>query len=334
MSQLYPLLLEPTLSPRLWGGEKLEPFLNLKHDANANDPLGESWQVYSENRILNGALAGQTLADVAEVYGEALLGTLSLQRYGKKVPLLAKFIDAADRLSIQVHPNDSYARTFEAQTGHLGKAEAWYVLEAEANSSIIWGFKDELGQADLRVAIEEERLQPHLNIVPVKAGEVIYNPPGTVHAIGAGIFLFEIQQSSDLTYRLYDYGRRDAAGNLRDLHVDKALAVADLTPGERAKWMPKALSDTKDELISTEHFAMERWRVLEGQQETTQKTSFEILTLLEGTLKLKSGDEVLELTRGMSVVLPAALGTYELEPKSSLESVLLRCYIPKAGARG
>ena len=176
--------------------------------------------------------------------------------------------------------------------------------------------------------MREGRLESHLNHVPVGAGDVVYNPAGTVHAIGAGILLFEIQESSDLTYRLYDYDRRGASGEKRELHVDKALEVADLSPGEHAKVTPKSLTEGKAELLNVEHFAVERWKVSGIQNETTDPKSFDILTVIEGGLELtaqsEGGGEKMSLSRGESVVLPASLGDYTLQGHATL----LRCYVP------
>jgi mannose-6-phosphate isomerase len=320
---LYPLLLERHLSPRIWGGTKLSTYLALP-DEPRSEPIGESWQVYAQNRIRNGPLAGQTLAQAAQAYGEALLGTRSVSRYGSTVPLLAKFIDARDRLSIQVHPDDAYALEHERESGYLGKTEAWYILEVDPGAVIIWGFKDDLSQEQIREKIDRGTLEPHLNVVPVSAGDVIYNPAGTLHAVGAGIFLFEIQQSSDLTYRLYDYDRRDASGNKRELHVDKALAVLERTPREEAKVTPRALSEGKTTLVAVPNFVMERWEVRGMQQERVDAGSHEILTVTEGGVELSAAGSVLPLTQGESVVLPASLDGYAL----SGEATVLRCYLP------
>lgn len=322
---LYPLLLERTLSRRLWGGDRLQQRLQLEAPTPAGtDPLGEVWQVYKANRIQNGALAGRTLAEVADQYGETLLGSASSQRYGNAVPLLAKFIDAATPLSIQVHPDDAYARRVEAASGHLGKTEAWYIIDATEDAHILWGFNQEVSAHSVRRAIDQGTLEDYVNIVPVQAGDVIYNPAGTLHAIGAGIILFEIQQSSDLTYRVYDYQRRDAAGNLRELHVDKALEVLDLQAGEQAKVAPKQHDEQTLELIRVDAFAMELWHV-NGQRHThTEASSLEILTLLEGEVVLSSQHEPITLSAGMSGVLPATLGDYQLKGNASL----LRCYLP------
>lgn len=321
---LYPLRLERALSFRLWGGTRLTSFLNLPPQ-QAEEPLAEVWQVYAHQRILNGPLAGQTLGAASERFGAALLGQLSVARYGTTFPLLAKFIDAADTLSIQVHPDDEFARTVEAASGHLGKAEAWYILEAAPGAKVIWGFRERLTPEQIRQAIAQGTLEAHLNHVPVAPGDVVYNPPGTLHAIGAGILLFEIQQSSDLTYRLYDFGRRDAAGRLRELHVDKALAVLRLEPGEAAKVSPQPLGPRKTRLVAVEPFAMERWEVSDGQAERTTPDSVEILTVIAGEVVLEVGDRREIMARGESVVLPAALGSYHLSGKGTL----LRCYVPR-----
>lgn len=324
VDDLYPLELDRFLSPRLWGGTRLASFLGLVH-SGGDEPLGESWQIYSGNRVLNGRFQGQTLDEVTAAAGAALIGSVASARYGDTFPLLAKFIDAGDKLSIQVHPDDAYAHEHEAASGFHGKSEAWLILEAAPDATIIWGFKDALSPDEVKRAAAEERLEPHLNVVPVQAGDVIYNPAGTVHATNAGILLFEIQQASDLTYRLYDYGRRDSQGQLRDLHLDKALEVADLTPGEHAHVTPRPLGAGKTELVRTEFFAAERWAVKGSLQETTTPESADLLTVLSGELTLRAGDTEIMLTQGSSCVLPAALGAYTLTG----EGVLLRCYVPK-----
>ena len=323
MTKLYPLELDRFLSPRLWGGERLISFLGLS-EPDGDEPLGESWQIYSGNRVLNGALQGKTLGEVSAELGADLIGTVAADRYGSSFPLLAKFIDAADKLSIQVHPDDLYAHEHEAESGFHGKSEAWLILEAEADAHIIWGFKDALTPDEVKAAALDGRLEPHLNVVPVRAGDVVYNPAGTVHAIGTGILLFEIQQASDLTYRLYDYGRKDSKGQPRDLHLDKALEVADLTPGEHAFLTPKPLGSGKTQLMYTEHFATERWEVSGELREMTQPTSADLLTVVSGELTLRAGDTELRLSQGESCVLPAALGAYSVTGSGAL----LRCYVP------
>lgn len=321
----YPLRLERTPSRRLWGGRRLEPLLGLEAPGEG-DPWGESWQVYAGNRILNGPLAGLTLQAAADGLGADLLGTRALELYGTQVPLLAKFIDAAQDLSLQVHPDDDYARRFEAASGHLGKAEAWLILEADPDAFVYWGFREDVNEAQVRAAIADLSLAGLLNRVRVSAGDVVYNPPGTVHAIGAGILLFEIQQSSDLTYRLYDFGRRDSAGNLRELHVDKALQVANLQGGETALARPRQLLPGMRELVRCEHFVMQELLVQsEPLQQATSPGSFEIVTGVRGStrLSLPAGAEY-SLATGESLVLPATLGAWTLLGAGRV----VRCFLP------
>jgi mannose-6-phosphate isomerase len=317
---LYPLKLIPQPSERLWGGSRLSSFVPGFADVPTKEPIGEAWLVYAGNKIANGELAGQTLQHVASTYGAALLGTKSVERYGDKVPLLAKFLDPSQWLSIQVHPDDAYALSKEAHTGYLGKTEAWYVLDAKQDSQIIWGFKQEVTQQQVREAIAKGTLEHLLNYVSVKTGDVIYNPAGTIHALGPDVFIFEIQQSSDLTYRLYDFKRKDSNGNLRELHVDKALEVSSLKPSGTAHVAPKQLAAGAVELVRSEFFVAEKWKIHNPVSVTTDLGSLELLTVLEGHLQLGA----VELGRAESVVLPASLGAYEL----SGEAVVVRCYVP------
>jgi mannose-6-phosphate isomerase len=321
---LYPLKLIPQPSERLWGGSRLGTFVPGFADLKTKGPIGEAWLVYADNKIANGALAGQTLQQVASQYREQLLGTVSVERYGSKVPLLAKFLDPSQWLSIQVHPDDTYALTKETHTGYLGKTEAWYVLDAKHDSSIIWGFKQEVTQEQVREAIAKGTLEDFMNYVPVQMGDVIYNPAGTVHALGPDVFIYEIQQSSDLTYRLYDFNRKDSSGNLRELHVDKALEVSSLTASQNAKRKTLEVLPGMTELVRTDFFVLEKW-TLDGKLSlTTEQESLELLTVIAGGVTLHTQTEVLELTQAESVVLPASLGKYELSGQAGV----LRSYLP------
>ncbi len=324
LMKLYPLKLIPQPSERLWGGSRLQSFVPGFDKVQTKEPLGEAWLVYAENKIANGELAGQTLQQVATSYGVELLGTKSMARYNTKVPLLAKFLDPSQWLSIQVHPDDAYALNKEAHTGYLGKTEAWYVLDAKPDSQIIWGFKDNVTEQQVREAIQEGRLEHLLNYIRVKTGDVIYNPAGTIHALGPDVFIFEIQQSSDLTYRLYDFNRKDSSGNLRELHIDKALEVSSLTNSGTAKVAPRTLNDYATELVRSEFFVADKLAVKDSLHLTTSDGSLELLTVIEGNLKLESQGEALELVQAESIVLPANLGQYQLTGKA----LMLRSYLP------
>ncbi len=321
---IYPLRLDIRYSRRLWGGDRLPEFLALPATEPGAEPVGEGWLVYAENEVLNGRFAGRSLQDVAGTLGVRLLGTASAARYGDKVPLLAKFIDAADRLSVQVHPDDAYALTHEAATGHLGKSEAWYVLEAAPDAHVLWGFREDVDAERVRAAVLDGSLPELMNRVPVAPGMVIYNPAGTVHAIGKGILLFEIQQSSDLTYRLFDYLRRDSAGQQRELHLERALQVASLRGGNRARRKPVPLDEGWRRLVGCEHFVMDAVDLDGGVRAgRTDPSSLQILVVTRGgaTLHWSGGEE--RLTRGGAIVLPASLGRYRLQG----EGEALRCAV-------
>ena len=212
--------LKPRLVPRVWGGRRLA----RRFGYPGEEPVGEAWMVYDENEILEGSFAGRRLKDVLPELGPGFLGEKAVRRYGLELPLLVKLLDTAAWLSVQVHPDDAYAHTVEAHTGFHGKNEAWVVLEAEPGAEIVYGVKRPLTRDELRAAARDGSILELLNFVPVEPGDVIFIPAGTIHALGPGILLYEVQQRSDLTYRLYDYGRG------RELHLDKALDVARLEP--------------------------------------------------------------------------------------------------------
>ena len=329
---LYPLLTERRLVQPIWGGTQLAAWLNLPEPRP--ERLGETWQVYDQNRISNGPLAGQSLAEASQRLGAGLVGTRTLARYGVDFPLLAKFIDAADRLSIQVHPDDAYAHAHEAATGFHGKTEAWYILSAAPGATVIYGLSRPSSRAEFAAAIEAGQVIDLVQRLPVKAGDVIFVPAGTVHAIEAGIVLFEIQQKSDLTYRVYDWDRRDAAtGQPRPLQVDKSLDVMNYAPPPRGAIPPLELGDGRVLLVACALFALEVWTLSSTRTAATDPGTFEILTMLEGASILQAGDSTLRLARGTSVVLPAALGAYTLRPEGgasapSNSARLLRVTVP------
>lgn len=328
-STLYPLLTERRIVSPIWGGQRLAEWLELPEPRPTQ--LGETWQVFDTNVILNGPLAGQTLAQVTQQYGAQLVGTRTLERYGADFPLLAKFIDANDKLSVQVHPDDAYAHSREAATGFHGKTEAWYILDAVPGADIIYGLERPSSRAEFAAAVQADALEPLLHRIPVSAGDVIFVPAGTLHAINAGIVLFEIQQKSDLTYRVYDYGRRDArTGQSRELHLDKALDVSEFGPPPRSKMSPLPLEpDGRVLLVACPYFALERWMFIDQRTLITDPGSFEILTVIDGQAALTWPGGEVTLKRGDSVVLPAALGSFTLHNQHDERALqVLRVYVP------
>lgn len=323
MQHLSPIQLEPKLDCRLWGGSALAEFAGLT-DAPPN--LAEIWLVYEHNRVVGGPHDGATLKDMVSLYGPALVGTRSFDRWGDDFPLLAKFIDAAADLSVQVHPDDDYAHTVEAATGFHGKTEAWHILQAAPDGAVIHGFSTPTNQEQFAQAVAHGTALETLRYVPVAAGDTIFVPAGTMHAINAGVMLFEIQEKSDLTYRVYDYERRDARGRLRDLHIDKALAVTNFDSPAPAKLAPQPIGPGRWLLVQCRYFAMERWELCEATKLATDAATFEIVTVIGGSLDLHSNGRVIHMPRGRAVVLPASLGAYQFTPAP--EATFLRCFLP------
>jgi mannose-6-phosphate isomerase len=323
--KLYPLALTPRLDTRLWGGAHLNGLLGLEQPLAQ---LAEAWLVFDSNPVANGPLAGRTLADLAQSYGERLVGTRSFARYGADFPLLAKFIDAAQPLSVQVHPDDAYAHAHEAPSGFHGKTEAWHILAAEPGAELIYGLRRPATREEVARAVADETLLDLLASTPIAAGETVLVPAGTIHAIGAGVTLFEIQQKSDLTYRLYDYGRRDAQGQPRELHVAKALEVSDLSGARlpNVEPLPLDAAGTRALLVACPFFAMERWQLDATLEAATDPGSFEILACTQGQGALGWAGGELTLGQGAALVLPADLGGYSVRVSEPL--ALLRCYVP------
>ncbi len=321
---LPPLTLERRLDSRLWGGSTLGAWLGLEQPPAQ---LAESWQVYAENRVAAGPLAGRTLAQVASEQGAALVGARSFARYGATFPLLAKFIDAADHLSIQVHPDDAYAHTVEAASGFHGKTEAWHILRAAPGADLLHGMTGPTDRETFARAVADGTLLGLLRRVPAAAGDTIFVPAGTVHAINAGIMLFEIQQTSDLTYRVYDYGRRDAQGRLRELHIEKSLDVINYAATFPAHSRPQPLGDGRTLLVACPYFRMERWDLPAPVSEATDPATFAIVTLIDGAARLTTAHGELHLARGESVVLPASMGRYTLAAHPAARALV--CTVPE-----
>ena len=289
----------------LWGGNRL---VEEYGKDSAGSVTAESWELSaypgSESVIENGKYAGRTITEYIEACGKKVLGK-NCERFDN-FPVLIKFIDARNDLSIQVHPSDEYALEHENQ---FGKTEMWYILDAEEGAFLYYGFNRKITKEEFKKRIEDNTLTEVLNAVPVQKGDVIFIESGTLHAIGAGILLAEIQQNSNVTYRVYDYGRRDKNGNLRDLHVDKALDVTTLEP---AKKIPNPLPHigickyfTVDKISLTGDIADK----LGG--EVGDDTFLHIL-FLEGNGTVKNKDEVLAFKKGDSFFIPAGSGEYEI----------------------
>jgi len=317
---MQPLRLQPKLDYRLWGGQRLARWIGLPEPLPDN--LAEIWLVYAQNRILNGPLAGRTLNDAARQLAESLLGAQSILDYGLDFPQLTKFIDANAKLSIQVHPDDAYAHSVESATGFHGKTEAWYILHAKPGATLVYGLNRASNRTEFARAVKDGRLEDLLNYVPVQAGDVVFVPAGALHAINEGILLFEIQQTSDLTYRVYDYNRRGPDGKLRELHLQKALDVLNYQPPAQEKIPPISLAPGRDLLVACPYFALERRRYAEPVQHSTSPSSFETWTVIKGAATV-AGEK---LMLGQALALPAGLGNFSIAPDG--EAIFLRTTYP------
>jgi mannose-6-phosphate isomerase len=321
---LYPLKFKPALKEKVWGGHKLEPILHLP---STGKKIGEAWLVWDGLRTEEGPLQGRTLRELTQSYGEALLGTQSAG--AKDFPLLIKFLDPQEFLSVQNHPNDAYAQQHEGVP--YGKNEAWLVLQAEPGTQLIHGLKREVSREELRQAMRDNKLMALCDYVPAKAGDVFINTPGVVHALGTGIVIYEVQQSSDVTYRLYDWDRKPLPGEpVRELHIDKGADVADLRPIQQHNIKPVVLHEaglTRTLLVACRYYASEK---LEIHAQTTQHTagrSFHILTALQGQGRVQVDGAYVELSSGESVLVPACMGEYNIDPVSPALTII-KSYVP------
>ena len=249
---MRPLKFHPILKQTLWGGERIIPYKEL---ASGLSRVGESWELSgmpgSESVVAEGPWAGSTLSELIGRFGAELLGKANYARFGQEFPLLVKFIDAREDLSIQVHPDDELARK---RHGKSGKCEMWYVLEAEPGASLLTGFSRPIAPAEYERRVADNTLTDVLNRQAIASGDVFYLPAGRVHSIGKGSFIVEIQQSSDITYRIYDFDRRDAAGNSRELHTELAREAIDFESSENSRITYAPENNQEVRLVTTPYF--------------------------------------------------------------------------------
>ncbi len=335
MGILHPIRLEASFHETIWGGRRLGRD-EWKQLPPGDIAIGEAWETEISTIAQNAPYRGKTLGALVQEYGEDLLGSQAITIFGYRFPLLAKFIDASSKLSVQVHPDDGYAAQHEA--GKLGKTEFWYILDAAPGASVIHGFKSPTSRAAVQQAIESNTLENLLEEVPVSAGDVIFVPAGTVHAIGGGVLLYELQEYSDITYRMYDYGRLTSSGTPRELHVQQSLAVSDFDCSRRVKMRPVSLASSPAHidrcLVACKYF-VSRELVLRQQSISHGYTKFKtgnscvILTSLGASGLVCFGDRLEQgeaLERGQTMVLPASLGQYRIEG----EGALMLSYVPDA----
>lgn len=315
----------PEFSPRPWGSLSLAPF--FPQQTGLSEPVGEAWMTGNECRFVNGPFAGRKLGEAWPEMPDEWAGT-SVSRDGN-FPLLVKFIFSEDKLSVQVHPDDRFAGEHEKSTGSRGKTEMWYVVRAHAGAQVLVGLKADLTCEEFEAAISSSAAEECLTQIPLRAGDAVFVPAGTVHTIGPGLLLCEIQQHSDLTYRVYDYNRPDAQGKLRPLHIEKAFQV--MRFGEQLGGKIDPVQVTRGALKETyfaacPYFATEKWESGERIEATTVPAHFDLLVFLEGHGNICYGRDSTPYHPTQVWMVPAALGEYRIESNS--QSSLLRTYVP------
>lgn len=325
--QLYPLLFEANLHTVVWGGQRLLPYKGL---TASDDPIGESWEVSavpsSISIVSNGTLAGQDLISVISTAPEAYLGGEVARQYEGRLPLLVKFIDAKKDLSIQVHPNDEMAQRCHNKSG---KTEMWYVIDAQPGSYLYAGFKSKITPYEYRKRVQDGSIMEVLAKHEVKAGDVFFLPAGRIHAICGGILLAEVQQSSDVTYRIFDYNRPGIDGKPRELHTELAAEALDFDVQDEYQTIYTDEENRSNHIISSPFFSVSVNKVSRPFHRNLIKyDSFIISVCISGDCRIKvrqTGDEV-TLREGHSCLIPAAIADYDIIPLQG-ESQILDAYI-------
>ena len=305
-----PLFLQSVMQEKIWGGTKLRDEFGY---AIPNDQVGEYWAISAHpngvSQVKNGRFAGRKLDDLYANHRE-LFG----HRKEPVFPLLTKILDANDWLSVQVHPDDAYSLAHE---GELGKTECWYIIAADEGAEIIYGHNAQ-SKEELRQQIESKNWDTLLTKVPVKAGDFFYVPSGTMHAIGAGIMVLETQQSSDTTYRVYDFDRKDASGQLRELHLEKSIDV--LTIGEPANSRPATVTVdnlTSTVLVSSDFFVVYKWEI-DGKASFKKSADYSLVSVLNGQGSLKIDGQSYDISKGDHFILPSDVMQWEFSGQLEL----------------
>jgi mannose-6-phosphate isomerase len=340
-SPLSPARLQPIFVPRIWGAKSLAPLFSEKTHAETSSPdelpIGEVWLTENKCCFAEGPYAGRTLAEAWQTMPPEWAGT-SMAAAGAPTtafPLLAKFLFPGDKLSVQVHPPDEYAKKHEAASGGVGKTEMWYALAAQPSSEVFVGLKPGVTRQVFRRAIDEGTAENCLMKVPVHAQDAVFIPAGTAHTVGSGLVLCEIQQSSDVTYRVFDYGRRQPDGTFRALHVNQAMDVMNFDKQRGGKVSParaKASGAEITHLVACRYFAVEKWQFAKQLSLTSEPEHFELWIVLSGKGRISwpaaPGNNVghADYSAGEAWFVPASLGKWRIEPAAKTE--MLRAFVP------
>ncbi len=325
MSKLYPLKFKPVYKDKIWGGQKINTV--LKRDFSPLPNCGEVWVLSgvegNQTEIEEGFLEGNELNELVEVYMGELVGDKVFEQYGNEFPILIKFIDANDWLSIQVHPDDELAMERHET---LGKTEMWYILDAEEKSELISGFSKKVSKEEYVQHLENKTLKNIMNFTPVEKGDVFYIPAGRVHALGPGILLAEIQQTSDNTYRIYDWDRIDKMGMVRDLHTDLALDALDFKVYDNYKTKYKEKPNQTAKMVESPFFTSNIIQLKQGlKKDYSELDSFVILIASEGSFDLTYDQNTYLVKYGEVILIPACIDKVELHPQVNCK--ILEVYI-------
>jgi mannose-6-phosphate isomerase len=301
---LYPVKFNPILKERLWGGTKLKDVLGKPIE---NDITGESWELSAVEGdvsiVVNGDLSGTSLQELINNYPQELLGKSVYDRFGKEFPILIKFIDAKQDLSIQLHPNDELAKK---RHNSFGKTEMWYIMDADQGAELIVGFNKDVSKEEYAKSMEENTLLDLLHYESVKEGDTFFINTGKIHAIGAGVLLAEIQQTSDITYRVFDFNRKDKNGNLRELHTDMALDAIDYTKKDDFKVNYSDSKDSVNNMVSCPYFNT-NFLVLtkDLEQDVSARDSFTIYMCVGGEATISNEFGSVSIKKGETTLVPA-----------------------------
>jgi mannose-6-phosphate isomerase len=320
-----PFRIEPIFSPRLWGSRSLAPLYPEKN--NLAEPLGEAWLTGVDCKIATGPFAGKMLGEAWPEMGVPWRGE-DFQGQAN-FPLLLKFIFPKDKLSIQVHPDDAYAAKHELAAGGRGKTEMWHIVSADSGARLLAGLRPGVTKENFKAALAEHKLEELFQVHEVHAGDTFFIPAGTPHTIGPGMIVCEVQEYSDLTYRIYDYGRVDSQGKPRELHIDKALQVMKFDDPSLSKVSALRLPGDRGRktlLAGCSYFAAEKWEFRTTVEAESLHKSFELFVILEGSGYIHWRGSPLEYRRGQCWFIPASLGNFSLLAEQGTAAI--RAYVP------
>ncbi|AJR03400.1 type I phosphomannose isomerase catalytic subunit [Siansivirga zeaxanthinifaciens] len=314
-NNLYPLKFNPILKDKIWGGQKLKTILNKESDL---PNIGESWEISDvegdTSIVSNGSLKGQSLKDLLKNYKAELIGTQNYRIFKDKFPLLIKFIDAKEDLSIQLHPNDELAAK---RHNSFGKTEMWYVFQADEDSNLIVGFNQKMTPEKYLEHLENKTLTKILNFDKVKTGDTYFIEVGRVHAIGAGVMVAEIQQTSDITYRVYDWDRVDDHGNERELHNDLAIDAIDFDMPDNFRVTYDKTENQSNEMVSCPYFTTSYLKVTDNLKKQNHHDSFLIYMCVDGEANITANNITETVVKGETILLPAAIKDFEIHSKGA-----------------